>query len=85
MEDFAGTCPIPIEDYPTVLLAHGGGGRLTHHLLEKMFLPAFDNELLDARNAYVNALVDYEMQRLGLMRNAGALDVSPDGDVGQLV
>jgi hypothetical protein len=23
--DFALSCPIPISDYPTVLLAHGGG------------------------------------------------------------
>ncbi len=34
-------CPIPIERYPHVLLAHGGGGRLMHQLIEKLFLPVF--------------------------------------------
>lgn len=30
-------CPIPISDYPHVLLAHGGGGRLMRDLLKKVF------------------------------------------------
>lgn len=41
-------CPIPISQYPTVTLAHGGGGRLMHDLLEKMFFRAFGNPLLEA-------------------------------------
>ncbi len=40
---FALSCPIPIGEYPTVTLAHGGGGRLTQMLIERMFLPAFAN------------------------------------------
>ncbi len=31
----------------TVLLAHGGGGRLTQELIETIFLPSFSNETLD--------------------------------------
>ncbi|MCI0618615.1 hydrogenase expression/formation protein HypE, partial [bacterium] len=34
---FTLTCPVPISKYPKVLLAHGGGGRLMHQLIEKMF------------------------------------------------
>jgi hydrogenase expression/formation protein HypE len=30
----------------TVLLAHGGGGRLTRQLVEELFLPALDNPIL---------------------------------------
>ncbi|MEC4814508.1 MAG: hydrogenase expression/formation protein HypE [Scytonema sp. PMC 1069.18] len=41
--DFNLTCPIPIQQYPTILLAHGGGGRLMHQLIEQMFIPAFGN------------------------------------------
>ena len=33
-----------------VLMAHGGGGRLTQQLLERVFLPAFANPQLDARH-----------------------------------
>jgi hydrogenase expression/formation protein HypE len=43
-------CPIPIEQYPHVLLAHGGGGTLTRQLIETMFLPAFGNPMLEARH-----------------------------------
>ncbi len=39
--DFRLSCPIPIEQYPHVLLAHGGGGRLMNQLIEKMFLSVF--------------------------------------------
>mgnify|MGYP003435576629 CR=1 FL=1 len=30
-------CPLPISEYPTVQMAHGGGGRLTQQLIERMF------------------------------------------------
>ncbi len=39
-------CPIPIEEYPLVTLAHGGGGRLMRQLIGKLFATAFDNEWL---------------------------------------
>ncbi len=49
-KDFILSCPIPIQQYPQVMLAHGGGGKLMHQLIEKMFGPAFQNPLLDAKN-----------------------------------
>ena len=30
-----------------IVLAHGGGGRLTHQLIEKIFMPAFGNPMLE--------------------------------------
>jgi outer membrane protein TolC len=39
------------------------------------------NGLLDARNAYINALTDYEVQRLNLLRQVGLLDVARDGAI----
>ena len=44
----ASSCPIPIGQYAQVLMAHGGGGRLMHQLLERVFLPAFANPHLAA-------------------------------------
>lgn len=38
-------CPIPIQQYPQVLLAHGGGGRLMHQLIEEMLLATFQPDL----------------------------------------
>ncbi len=40
-------CPIPISEYPAITLAHGGGGRLTQMLIERMLRPAFANPALD--------------------------------------
>jgi hydrogenase expression/formation protein HypE len=42
-------CPRPLNDYPRIVMGHGGGGRLTHELLEHVFLPAFDNATLRQR------------------------------------
>lgn len=41
LEDFAPACPFPIQNYPYVLLAHGGGGKLMQQLIERMFTSAF--------------------------------------------
>jgi hydrogenase expression/formation protein HypE len=49
MIDFDGwTCPIPLRDYPNVVLGHGGGGKLSAELVQHLFLPAFKNTTLDA-------------------------------------
>ncbi len=47
-QTFSLQCPIPISDYPTVTLAHGGGGKLQQMLIERMYLPAFRNPLLES-------------------------------------
>ncbi len=43
---FESTCPIPKSDYEHVLLAHGGGGKLTRQLIDKMFYAELGNEYL---------------------------------------
>jgi hydrogenase expression/formation protein HypE len=40
-------CPLPIVDTETVLLGHGGGGRLSADLFRNVILPAFRNPVLD--------------------------------------
>ncbi len=45
---FEPSCPAPVGRYGQVLMAHGGGGRLMHELLERVFLPAFANPALAA-------------------------------------
>ena len=45
--DFTGlSCPVPLQDYPNVIIGHGGGGKLSSELVEHVFLPAFENEHL---------------------------------------
>ena len=43
-------CPIPIRDRGHVILGHGSGGKLSYDLVEKLFLPPFDNPALRAGN-----------------------------------
>lgn len=43
-----------------------------------------ENELLGARNAWGQALVDYEIQRLELLRNVGLMAVAADGRMVEL-
>jgi len=44
--DFSMVCPLPIQRYPQVLLAHGGGGSLMQSLIGDLFIKAFDNPVL---------------------------------------
>ena len=49
-EDFAPVCPLPAPGGELVQLAHGGGGRAMARLIERLFLPSFDNPALSARH-----------------------------------
>ncbi|MBN1566971.1 MAG: hydrogenase expression/formation protein HypE [Acidobacteria bacterium] len=77
-------CPIPIEQYPNVLMAHGGGGTLTHQLIEKMFLPAFGNSLLGARHD--GAIFDIPSGKLAFTTDSYVVRplFFPGGDIGTL-
>ena len=39
-------CPVPLNDTERVQLAHGGGGRRMHELLEGLLLPSFNSQQL---------------------------------------
>jgi hydrogenase expression/formation protein HypE len=40
-------CPLPLRDYPTIVIGHGGGGQLGNELVEHLFKPAFSNDVLN--------------------------------------
>jgi hydrogenase expression/formation protein HypE len=42
------SCPVPLSRYEHILLGHGSGGRLTAQLIERLFVPAFANDVLSA-------------------------------------
>ncbi len=43
-----GICPLPAGRSDRILLGHGSGGLLTAELIERLFLPALGNDVLDA-------------------------------------
>jgi hydrogenase expression/formation protein HypE len=42
--EFNVVCPVPTQSPGQIQMAHGGGGKLMHQLLEEVFLPALSNE-----------------------------------------
>jgi hydrogenase expression/formation protein HypE len=42
------TCPLPKSQYDRILLGHGSGGQLTADLIQRLFVPAFGNDVLAA-------------------------------------
>lgn len=77
-------CPIPITEYPTVLLAHGGGGRLTQMLIERMFLRAYGNPTLNT--LHDGARLDVDGARLAISTDSYVIQpiFFPGGDIGSL-
>ncbi|MGA3287849.1 MAG: hydrogenase expression/formation protein HypE [Bacteroidota bacterium] len=78
------TCPLPLMEYKNVLLAHGGGGKLSHQMIQKIFISQFKNDLLDP-------LHDGAMFTFGATRCAFSTDsyvinpiFFPGGDIGTL-
>lgn len=77
-------CPIPISDYPHILLAHGGGGRLTQMLIERMFVPAFANSTLET--LHDGAVLPINGARVAFSTDSFVISprVFPGGDIGSL-
>ncbi|HWW02053.1 MAG TPA: hydrogenase expression/formation protein HypE [Candidatus Acidoferrum sp.] len=82
--EFAPSCPFPIQNYPNVLLAHGGGGKLMHQLIGKMFVPAFRNSLLESQHDA--SVFEIAGQRLALTTDSYVVRplFFPGGDLGSL-
>ncbi len=79
-----GSCPIPIFEHKQIVLGHGSGGKLTADLIDKIFLPAFRNPVLDK-------LDDQAVVSIGGARVAFTTDsfvvtpiFFPGGDIGRL-
>ena len=83
-KDFTAACPIPIQQYPHVLLAHGGGGKLMHQLIGKMFVAAFRNPLLEAQHD--SSVFDLAGARVAFTTDSYVVRplFFPGGDVGSL-
>src|SRR3990167_7168029 len=84
IENFALSCPIPLKQYPTVLMAHGGGGKLMHELIEKMFVSVFDNPSLI--NRHDSAVFNVPSKKMAMTTDSYVVRplFFPGGDIGSL-
>jgi hydrogenase expression/formation protein HypE len=77
-------CPVPLPAGGRILLAHGGGGRMTRDLVEQLFVPAFRNDVLAA--LHDSAVLDVPAGRLAFTTDSFVVRPMffPGGDVGTL-
>jgi hydrogenase expression/formation protein HypE len=78
------SCPIPIEQYPVVLLAHGGGGKLMNSLIKKMFMPEFSE--IPEKEIHDSAVVDILGKQIAFTTDSYVVQplFFPGGDIGSL-
>src|ERR1039458_9924964 len=77
-------CPAPLPAQDKVLLGHGSGGRLSAELLQRVFLPAFQNPALNSLNDQAQVSVDGV--RLAFTTDSFVVNplFFPGGDIGSL-
>ncbi|MCC6240980.1 MAG: hydrogenase expression/formation protein HypE [Phycisphaerales bacterium] len=77
-------CPISIQQYPTILMAHGGGGRLMHQLIDKLIMSAFSNPHLDVRHD--STVLNISSPQIAFTTDSYVIQplFFPGGDIGSL-
>ena len=79
-----GSCPLPIFEHKQIVLGHGSGGKLTADLIDKVFLPAFRNPVLDKLDD--QAVVTIDGARVAFTTDSFVVSpiFFPGGDIGRL-
>ena len=87
VRDLLGSCPAPFTGYDRVLLGHGSGGRLSHDLITRLFLPALGNEVLNRLEDQATCdLPGLASARLAMTTDSFVVRpiFFPGGDIGRL-
>lgn len=78
---------MPLRDYPTVVLGHGGGGKLSADLIKHLFFPVFQNPVL-AQMGDAAVIAPNGAGHPGVAVSTDSFTVTPlffpGGDIGQL-
>ena len=85
VNDFNGmACPLPISNYEKVVMAHGGGGNLSHQLIQKMFIPQFNNSFLGAEHD--GAVIPIKEGRIAFSTDSYVVNpiFFPESNIGEL-
>jgi hydrogenase expression/formation protein HypE len=83
MSDLELNCPLPLQ-YDQIVMAHGGGGRLTQKLLESLILPVFDNPILNQKQD--SAIFEINDVKLAFTTDSYVVNplFFPGGNIGKL-
>ncbi len=82
-------CPIPLQNYPTIVMGHGSGGKMMSDLIKHMFMPISHHPALAQLGD--SAVLDFTPDGTNASRFAFSTDsfvvsplVFPGGDIGKL-
>lgn len=77
-------CPLPLQPTEYIVLGHGSGGKLSHDLIARLFLPPFDNPILRAGDDA--GIVGLDSSRLAISTDSHVVTplFFPGGDIGKL-
>jgi hydrogenase expression/formation protein HypE len=78
------SCPVPIKPSDTVVVGHGSGGKMSHDLISRLFLPEFGKAAPRALDD--SAIVNINGQRIALTTDSHVVSplFFPGGDIGKL-
>ena len=78
------SCPTPLPQHERVVLGHGGGGRLTSELIERLFRPVLSSSILAEGDD--SAVLETPAGRLAFSTDAHIVHPLefPGGDIGRL-
>jgi len=81
---FSLACPTPLGFHEQILMAHGGGGKLTQNLLEHIIRPALNNPLLQQQHD--SAMLQPPQGKLAFTTDSYVIQpiIFPGGDIGKL-
>jgi len=81
------TCPMPLQNYPTIVMGHGAGGKMMNDLIQHLFASEFHNDLLaQLGDSTALELSAVKGQRLAFSTDSFVVSplFFPGGDIGEL-
>ncbi len=78
------SCPLPLSDYPNILMAHGSGGKIMQRLIEELFFATFGAQ--NAKEAHDSAVLDIPSNKIAMTTDSFVVQplIFPGGDIGSL-
>jgi hydrogenase expression/formation protein HypE len=82
------TCPVPLQNYPTIVMGHGAGGKMMADLIEHLFAPAFDNDWLGQMgdSTVLDLILQPQADKLAFTTDSFVVNplFFPGGNIGEL-
>jgi hydrogenase expression/formation protein HypE len=81
------TCPMPLQNYPTIVMGHGAGGKMMNDLIQHLFASEFNNDLLAQLGDSTTLKLSADSgQRMAFSTDSFVVSplFFPGGDIGEL-